>query len=534
MFNFGGGSLQVAGNFTSSLPFQFTGANSSAIDTNNFTVTLSGSLYGTGGLTKTNSGMLVLTGNNPFTYSGSTTVSGGTLQVQKPILLPGYSTPGNVAVASGAMLLLNAGGAGEWNPTSGTGDTISTLADAATFASGAVLGIDTTDAAGGATISGAMSGSLGLTKFGSNTLTLTGNSTYSGPTVVSGGSLIVNGSLLSAGMVTVNAGAMLSGTGSLGSVTVNSSGMLFPGLVDPVDAGTLTAASVTLGNSTTLDESIGGISGQNTLLAVSGSLTLGTGGTLNILPGGPLPTGTYTLATAGSIGGSLSGWTITGLPAVPTISVTGGTLSLNYTAAPIAGVWTAAGGGSWNGATNWQNRWEPSFVGDSATFGPSIGSNAATITLDGNHTLSALSFSTTGGGSYTISTSSGDTARADAEQHHRHGRGDQQRRQSDGRRAGHPGERPGRRRAGGSLTFSGPISESNTGTNVTLNSGTLILSGSNSYSGSTTVGAGTLQLGSARRPAKCDARVDQQRRGPGPRRLLADAHLADRRLRRHR
>ena len=97
------------------------------------------------------------------------------------------------------------------------------------------------------------------------------------------------------------------------------------------------------------------------MLAVNGSLTLGTSGTLNILPIGLLQSGTYTLATANSItgAGNLSGWTVTGLPATPTLSVSGGTLSLSYTAVPISGVWNAAGGGSWNPVANWQNRWEP-------------------------------------------------------------------------------------------------------------------------------------------------------------------------------
>ena len=46
---------------------------------------------------------------------------------------------------------------------------------------------------------------------------------------------------------------------------------------------------------------------------------------------------------------------------------------------------------------------------------------------------------------------------------------------------------------GSSLTFSGPISGSSTGTNVTFSGGVVILSGSNTYSGSTTVSSGTLR-----------------------------------------
>ena len=90
-FTFGGGTLQATGSFANVLSFQFN--TNATIDTNNYTVTLSGSLYGSGGLTKTDSGALILSGTNPFTYSGSTTVSGGTLQVQAPICCPVIAPP---------------------------------------------------------------------------------------------------------------------------------------------------------------------------------------------------------------------------------------------------------------------------------------------------------------------------------------------------------------------------------------------------------------------------------------------------------
>ncbi|MDR6959366.1 subtilase-type serine protease [Pseudomonas brassicacearum] len=72
-----------------------------------------------------------------------------------------------------------------------------------------------------------ISGHGGLTKEGVGTLVLTGESTYSGPTLVNEGRLAVNGSLASA--VTVNDGGILGGTGRLSSLTANRGGAVAPG-----------------------------------------------------------------------------------------------------------------------------------------------------------------------------------------------------------------------------------------------------------------------------------------------------------------
>ncbi|QCI67761.1 autotransporter domain-containing protein [Phreatobacter stygius] len=73
-----------------------------------------------------------------------------------------------------------------------------------------------------------------LVKVGTGTLTLSGANTYTGPTIVEAGTLTVNGSLVSA--VTVNAGAWLSGVGTIGALDL--SGNLAPGN----SIGTMTVA----------------------------------------------------------------------------------------------------------------------------------------------------------------------------------------------------------------------------------------------------------------------------------------------------
>src|SRR5690606_16989054 len=73
---------------------------------------------------------------------------------------------------------------------------------------------------------GQITGTGGLHKSGAGTLALTGASTYTGTTEISGGVLRVDGSLASA--VTVHAGALLAGKGTVGGLVVNG-GTVSPG-----------------------------------------------------------------------------------------------------------------------------------------------------------------------------------------------------------------------------------------------------------------------------------------------------------------
>ncbi|GGL24514.1 outer membrane autotransporter barrel domain-containing protein [Pseudomonas brenneri] len=72
-----------------------------------------------------------------------------------------------------------------------------------------------------------ISGHGGLTKQGIGTLVLTGNNTYSGPTLLNQGLLAVNGSLTS--QVTVSNSGVLGGSGSIGALTAKSGGTVAPG-----------------------------------------------------------------------------------------------------------------------------------------------------------------------------------------------------------------------------------------------------------------------------------------------------------------
>ena len=129
--------------------------------------------------------MLDLTGTN--TYSGGTSVNSGVLEAATTAALPKYNVAGDVSVAGGATLAVNVGGTGQWN--SGASNDLGNLiaANSGNFSAGAMLGIDTSG--GSFTFPGALAGAMGVNKLGGNTLYLTGTNSYSGPTTISGGTL---------------------------------------------------------------------------------------------------------------------------------------------------------------------------------------------------------------------------------------------------------------------------------------------------------------------------------------------------------
>jgi autotransporter-associated beta strand protein len=69
----------------------------------------------------------------------------------------------------------------------------------------------------------------------------------------------------------------------------------------------------------------------------------------------------------------------------------------------VSAAWNLAGGGSWGAGTNWNWNRAPKNPGDVATLGDAIAGAAAALTLDGDRTLTSLTFDNTLGGSYTIS-----------------------------------------------------------------------------------------------------------------------------------
>jgi uncharacterized protein with beta-barrel porin domain len=133
--------------------------------------------------------------------------------------------------------------------------------------------------------------------------TAPGNTGTFNSTVISGGTLAVNGTLTSP--VGINAGAVLGGTGTItGNVTVNSGGALNPGN----GVGTINVTGNVMFGSGSVFRLDALPTGTADKLAVSGTVTIGSGSTLQVLGGAGTwsPKTSYTVLTANSISGKFS------------------------------------------------------------------------------------------------------------------------------------------------------------------------------------------------------------------------------------
>jgi autotransporter-associated beta strand protein len=219
-----GGSAGITVNFNGSFSLgnniAATGDPAYNVLTGN-TVNLTGVLSGSGDVVVNAQsgygGTLILSGVN--TYTGPTTVAAGTLQAGSTSAFGNNSA---VTVAGGAVLDL-AGYSNAIGSLAGAG-VVTNSGGAATLTTGG----DNTSTIFSGTI-GDGAGALALTKTGTGLLLLTGSNTYSGATLVSGGTLQVDGSIASSSLTTVQSGAALSGTGTVGATMVQNGATFAPG-----------------------------------------------------------------------------------------------------------------------------------------------------------------------------------------------------------------------------------------------------------------------------------------------------------------
>ncbi|HEV8267494.1 MAG TPA: autotransporter-associated beta strand repeat-containing protein [Thermoanaerobaculia bacterium] len=182
------------------------------------TVTVSGNVTGPFNLIKDGGGVLLLSGTTNA-YSGSTTISEGTLRLGNGTAIPPTSavTLAFAAAPNTAALDVNGFSAsiGSLNGPSGTFVRLGT---------GGTLQVGDF---GYATFGGVVSGTGGTLRVsgGGGALTLSGNNTYTGPTLVEARTVVTGSQPQSP----VTASATIAGTGTVGDVTLNVNGILNAG-----------------------------------------------------------------------------------------------------------------------------------------------------------------------------------------------------------------------------------------------------------------------------------------------------------------
>jgi autotransporter-associated beta strand protein/T5SS/PEP-CTERM-associated repeat protein len=432
--SFGGGTLQFSSDNTVDYSSRFDGSGGQTIklDTNGLDVTLASAIAGAGStLEKLGGGTLILTGNNTFT--GLSTVSEGMLQI-----------------GSGA----------------GTGSLTGNIHNDATLAF---------DRSGALTYGGVISGTGTLRNQGPGTVTLAGTNTFTGDT------------LLQAGTLSLGSSAAL---GSSGTISFTGGALQFTA----ANTSDLSARFSTADNQAyKLDTN-----GQNVTLA---SNLTSSGGSLEKLGTGKLSlSGDNTFAGGTTLAGGVLSLESTGAlgPADPTdpaagpISFAGGTLQ--YTAnnaIDYSARFSTSAGQTYSIDTNGQS---VTFASDLTSGGASLAKlGAGTLSLTGSNGVSG-GLSLQGG---TVELGSADAIGNSGPIEFRGGTLQFTAANTDdvsGRFSAATGQAFRVDTNGQTVAFDTAID--GTGNTFTkLGSGTLTLSADNTYTGTTTVSAGTLRIG---------------------------------------
>jgi len=334
----GGGALYYEGGTTN--PAAWTGAITLASGTTGVgggftadTVTLAGSITGSGALNKLTGDTYVLSGSN--SYSGGTTLSAGNLVINHNNALgTGAFTinGGTIDSTLGGITLVNI--AQNWNADFTFAGTQSLNLGTGAVTMNANRTVTVT--ANTLTVGGSIGGAFNFTKAGAGTLALSGSNNYSGVTNVNAGILNAQNSYAfgASGTVTEtarSAGIQLQGNISIPSavsfITSNDGTGTVPYTIDNVSDNNTINGNITLTSG-----------GGNTIVqSDSGALTLS--GT--IAPANTIGARTLFLQGASTAANTISGILKSGTGAADVLSVTKlGT-----------GAWTISGTGTYTGAT---------------------------------------------------------------------------------------------------------------------------------------------------------------------------------------
>ncbi|TCU96311.1 autotransporter-associated beta strand repeat-containing protein [Roseateles saccharophilus] len=535
-------TLQAGGDITINAAVTANGITLSANDLGG--TQANGRVVTTADLTSTGGAAISITSNgstNAHSLGGNITTN-GTLTFNGNGTLTGAASAGTITIGSGTL-------------TAGNGGTTGSINNGATVNGSGTLAFNRSN---NQTVSANFTGSLAVAQAGSAILTLSGSNTYSGGTSVTSGTLKLGASnVLGSGAVTINGGtldianrnptvagvSLQSGsiTGGTGALTSTSTFDMQAGTVSAQLAGSVGLTKTTNG-SVTLSNTNNNYTGTTTIS--QGTLTLGASGTLPnaavVVNGGTLDINTSTNTVSGV---SLQTGSITGTTGVLTSTtdfdvragsasaILDGNVGLTKT---TSGTATLSGANTYSGTTLISaGTLQIGAAGSTGTLGSGSvtdnaalvfnRSNALTVTNDisGSGTLAQAGTGTTtisGNNSYAGNTtiSAGTLALGSATAlPSGSGKGDLV---VNGRL-----DLAGLSQAINGLSGSGVIDNSNASA-VTLTvganngtgnfagaiqnssgalaltksgTGTIVLSGTNTYAGLTTISAGTLQVGAA-------------------------------------
>jgi autotransporter-associated beta strand protein len=298
--------------------------NAGTISGATFSLTLGGSGNGSlssiigntsGTLTKSGTGSWTFSGIN--SYTGSTTISAGSL-------ILGAAETNLTAVTVNGILDLH-----------GTNQTIGSLAGSGTITSSTAgnpiltAGGDNSSTIFSGIIQNGSATSVGLTKAGTGTILISGNSTYTGITTIASG-------VLQLGVAGSGANGPLGTIGGITSVTsgaaLDLNGFTLVTAEPLTLNGTGIAGSGALNNSSATSTNYSGL----ITLGSSGISIVANSGDINITNAGTISGGTFALTLGGSGNGSLSG----------ILGTTTGTLTKSGT-----GTWTLSGANTYTGLT---------------------------------------------------------------------------------------------------------------------------------------------------------------------------------------
>ncbi len=476
----GGATGSVAGDILDNAALAFSRSD---------TITYSNVISGSGSLTQLGAGTLILTNDN--SYTGGTTISVGTLQIGNSGATGSVTgdivdnanlafdrsdsiTYANVISGTGSVTKLGAGTltlTGENTYTGGTTITAGILQIGSGGTAGSVSGNILDNASlvfnrsDDITFDGVISGSGTVTKIGAGTLILTGDNNYTGGTTITAGTLQIGKEV---------------GTGSVVGNILNDAALVFKRRNDLTYAGAITGS----GTVTKLGEGILTLTGANAYTGgttvSNGMLQIGNGGTAGSVAGDILDNAEVVFDRSDNITYSN---VISGSGSVMKLGA--GTLVITndntYTGGTIVNAGTLQlGGGGTTGSVPGNILDNASLAfnhSDAITFANVI-SGDGSVTKLGSATLILTGANTYAGGTTisagTLQIGNGGT---------------------DGSIAG-----PIIDNASlifdrsDDITYADPISGA--GSVTKLGAGTMTIGASNTYSGGSTLSAGTLQIGS--------------------------------------